>query len=727
MQLIRWGSKWECLVWLVLLLITTGASANASVNFVQVASATPQANNSSVAVSYSRAQTRGNLNIVVVGWNDTTAKVTSVSDTRGNVYLLAAGPLKGTRLTQSIYYAKSIAAGTNTVKVIFSPAAASPDIRIFEYSGVSTTSPLDASAGASGTSANDAVVRSGTVSTTGAGDLIFGAGITSGGYISAGTSLTAEVITRDGSIGEDETASQRGTYGVSAELGAYGQQNWILQMVAMKAVGAGTTSVAVTVAPGSTELSSGQSKQFTATVTGASNASVTWNAKFGSINSSGVYTAPKVTSQLTDTVSATSVADPTETASASAVINMATTNVYTIKNQEPITQEQYQGSIFTTPLPSTADEHCLGNVRCSDSSPDKSIINCIFGGNCGNGTGGSEGNAAYQRIAYDPADAAGGTGAAGVYYSSCSDPIYKIVSVANHPVSAANNPANQYFHLPEGAIFGSSAGGDNFLFVWDQCTNGSAGNTTRGGRRISDYEYTSSGLKALPACTCTTEECANSTASCHLSMNYADYSYPMNDSSALNEGIAYVSVGAASQVAFLRGNELAGGVINHSIWVNTSCTAAGPVFPATGQTLICNNQTNRPHPGYLFKIARSYNCDNVNPKELRAFCLAVQTYGAYLTDTSGPASGASDGIWPSRIEGGVAYQMAGIGMPGLQALNADDNGTTVRCSDKSINGTPTYCSVQFFNLLDLVQGDNLEIIDPCIPLYMAGKPGACGP
>jgi len=726
MQSICRGSKWECLVCLVLLLIVTGIHANASVSFVQVASATPQGSNASVAVSYPRAQTSGNLNIVVVGWNDTTAKVSSVNDTRGNIYLLAAGPLKGTRLTQSIYYAKKIATGTNTVKVIFSPAAASPDIRIFEYSGVSPASPLDASAGASGTSGNDAVVRTGTASTSGSGDLIFGAGITNGGYIQAGASLTAEVITRDGNIGEDETASQSGTYGVSAELGGYGQQNWILQMVAMKAAG-GAGSISVSVLPGSTELASGQSKQFTATVTGASNTSVTWNAKFGKISSAGLYTAPNVSSQLTDTVSATSVADPTETASASALIDTGTTSVYTIQNQEPITQEQYQGSIFTTPLPSATDEHCLGNVRCTESSPDKKIVNCIFGGNCANGSGGSEANNAYQRIAYDPADAAGGTGAAGVYYASCSDPIYKVVSVANHPASAANNPTNQYFHMPESAAFGTLAGGDNFLFVWDQCTNGSAGNTTHGGRRLSDYEYTSAGLKTLPTCTCTTEECADSTGSCHLSMNYADYSYPMNDSSALNEGLAYVSVGAASQVAFLRGNELAGGVINHSIWVNTSCTAAGPVFPATGQTLICSNQTNRPHPGYLFKIASSYNCNDVSPKELRTFCHAVQTYGAYLTDTSGPASGSPNGIWPSRIEGGVAYQRAGIGMPGLQALNADDNGSTIRCSDKSINGTPTYCSVQFFNLVDLVGGNNLEIIDPCIPLHMAGKPGGCMP
>jgi hypothetical protein len=49
-------------------------------------------------------------------------------------------------LSQSIYYAKNVmaaAAGTNSVTVTFVTAATNPDVRILEYSGVSTTSALD--------------------------------------------------------------------------------------------------------------------------------------------------------------------------------------------------------------------------------------------------------------------------------------------------------------------------------------------------------------------------------------------------------------------------------------------------------------------------------------------------------------------------------------------------------------------------------------------------------
>ena len=83
-----------------------------------------------VSVPYTAAQTAGNLNVVIVGWNDSTAHVSSVADTVGNVYQLAVGPtvLNGA-LSQAIYYAKNIAAptlATNTVTVKFNVAASHP-------------------------------------------------------------------------------------------------------------------------------------------------------------------------------------------------------------------------------------------------------------------------------------------------------------------------------------------------------------------------------------------------------------------------------------------------------------------------------------------------------------------------------------------------------------------------------------------------------------------------
>lgn len=208
--------------------------STASISFVQVASATPQSSQTSVKVSFSQAQTAGDLNLVAVGWNDTSATVQSVIDSLGNSYVLAAGPLKGTALTQAIYYAKNILAGSNTVTVTFSKAAVFPDIRILEYKGLSTTAPLDVTAGATGTSGSNASVSSGSATTTSANELIFGAGMTNGAFSKAGTSFKAEVITADGDIAEDEVVSVTGSYSATASLGNYGSQKWIMQMVTLK-------------------------------------------------------------------------------------------------------------------------------------------------------------------------------------------------------------------------------------------------------------------------------------------------------------------------------------------------------------------------------------------------------------------------------------------------------------------------------------------------------------
>src|ERR1700730_7169408 len=84
------------------------------------------------------------------------------------------------------------------------------------------------------------------------------------------------------------------------------------------------TTVGVSVSPTSVALQSGQSKQFEATVTGTPNTAVTWTASIGTVSSSGLYAAPTVTSQSSDTVSAISVADSSKSASGSVTVTSAT-------------------------------------------------------------------------------------------------------------------------------------------------------------------------------------------------------------------------------------------------------------------------------------------------------------------------------------------------------------------------------------------------------------------
>jgi hypothetical protein len=144
------------------------------INFVQANSV--QVNgiaSSSVSAPFNLAQTAGDLNVVAIGWADTSATITSVTDTAGSTYT-AAVTTQGTGLTQAIWYAPNIAnSGSNTVTVRFNTGPSNPDLRILEYNGVDTTSPFDGAAGAFGTGSG---MDSGPVSPTSTGDMILGAG-----------------------------------------------------------------------------------------------------------------------------------------------------------------------------------------------------------------------------------------------------------------------------------------------------------------------------------------------------------------------------------------------------------------------------------------------------------------------------------------------------------------------------------------------------------------------
>ena len=192
--------------------------------FGQVAAATPQSPTATVSAAFPRAQSAGNLNIVVVGWNDTTSNVQLVKDSAGNSYNLAIGPTSGTALQQSIYYTANIVGGSNTVTVTFNQAAAFPDVRILEYTGINT---LDVKAAASG---NSTVANSGAATTTSAYELIFGADMVATTTKSAGTGFTSRIITApDGDIAEDKIVTATGSNSATATLGSAGP--WVMQMV----------------------------------------------------------------------------------------------------------------------------------------------------------------------------------------------------------------------------------------------------------------------------------------------------------------------------------------------------------------------------------------------------------------------------------------------------------------------------------------------------------------
>ncbi|MBV9074277.1 MAG: hypothetical protein JOZ10_11635 [Acidobacteria bacterium] len=92
-----------------------------------------------------------------------------------------------------------------------------------------------------------------------------------------------------------------------------------------------TQSITVSVSPLTADVLPGATQQYTATVTGASNTAVTWsaggvqggNATVGTINASGVYTAPAtIPTPSNITITATSAVDSTKSGTATATIHV---------------------------------------------------------------------------------------------------------------------------------------------------------------------------------------------------------------------------------------------------------------------------------------------------------------------------------------------------------------------------------------------------------------------
>ena len=340
--------------------LTVGSAP--SIGFVQVNYATPQGTQTKVTVVYSQAQTAGNLNVVVAGWNDSTAQISSVMDSKGNAYALAVGPtVQSGTATQAIYYAKNIAAAaanTNTVTVTFNAAANSPDVRIAEYAGIDPTNPVDAVAAAqgSGTPSN-----SGSVNTGNANDLLVGANLVQQMTSGPGSGYTNRVITSpDGDILEDQIVSTGGSHNATAVISGGA---WIMQMVAFRAAASGVgTTVSVTLTPKRAAVTTSQGQQFTATVTDPQNGGVSWsvdgvnggNSTVGTVSTTGLFTPG---SQIgVHSVTATSNSNHSVSASASIAVTDLK-GVFTYHNDPARTGQNLQEYALTT---ATANSSTFG-------------------------------------------------------------------------------------------------------------------------------------------------------------------------------------------------------------------------------------------------------------------------------------------------------------------------------------------------------------------------------
>jgi len=320
---------------------TPGAIGN-----VQSADQDPASGNT-VSVTYSAVQAAGDLNVVVVGWNDSTSSVTSITDSRGNSYLVAAGPTTSAgNATQLIYYAQNIAAaaaGANTVTVTFNTTVNFPDVRVLEYSGITPSSALDVSVGASGVGTN---LSSGAATTTHANDLLVGANYIGASFAAVGTGYTARVITTpDNDLVEDQVVSATGSYSAGSTQSAASW--WVMQMAAFRTTG---TAAFTTITPRSPALTLLQTQQFTTNAPGGT--TLNWsvdgiaggNTTVGTISASGLYTPPATAG--THTVSAANAANPANSVSVTVAVTDLT-GVTTYHNDVARTGQNLQEYALT--------------------------------------------------------------------------------------------------------------------------------------------------------------------------------------------------------------------------------------------------------------------------------------------------------------------------------------------------------------------------------------------
>jgi hypothetical protein len=181
----------------------------------------------SVHSTFPSANTAGNLILAFVRMS-TTSQTVTMTDTAGNVYTQAVGQTQTSDGHQlRLFYAKNVAAGANTVSATFSGTNNHPWLAIYEYRGLSATSPLDRTSAAQGTVT--AVSSGATVITSSANELVFaGVGLPSSysGTETAGSGFILGQKNTSTSSGATESALVTATGSYAGTFALNSSTNW---------------------------------------------------------------------------------------------------------------------------------------------------------------------------------------------------------------------------------------------------------------------------------------------------------------------------------------------------------------------------------------------------------------------------------------------------------------------------------------------------------------------
>lgn len=246
--------------------------------------------------------------------------------------------------TVSVSYSAALTASGGSSPYQFSVSAgAVPPGLVLDSAGVLSGKPTVAGSYSFSVNASGSAKKqhgSATISISITADTVLPVGVaispTSATVSSAGTKQFAATVSNTSNTAVTWTASA-GTVSSSGLFSAPSVNSTTSVTVKATSVADGTksaqatvtvnppTPVTISITPSLSNVASAKTQQFSATVSNASNSSVTWKSSMGSISSAGLFSAPTVSSSTSATVTATSVADPTKSAQASVTVNPAQT------------------------------------------------------------------------------------------------------------------------------------------------------------------------------------------------------------------------------------------------------------------------------------------------------------------------------------------------------------------------------------------------------------------
>lgn len=244
--------------------------------------------------------------------------------------------------------------------------------------------------------------------------------------------------------------------------------------------GSTKSSVLVQVSPATVTVSMGTTQQFTASVTGATDTSVTWavsgaaggNSTVGTISNGGLYTPPAVLpSPAAVTVTATSVADAKATGSANVTV------------QKPATPITVQVSPLSVTVPIGTVQQFTATVQGTKMTQVSWSVNDVVGGNSTVGTINTSGLYTPPAAVPNPANvtiaatSAADASAKGTSALTVGPKVVVIVTVSPQVVDIAQGGAQQFT--------ATVAGTSNTAVYWEvngiPGGNSAAGTITTGG------------------------------------------------------------------------------------------------------------------------------------------------------------------------------------------------------------------------------------------------------